>query len=131
MDVKVVRYLLANDAALLAVVPADRIMAGSLTQELGLPAVSIKHVSALRGKDVALGASRLRTARVQVTVVAKSYDQQKDVLRLVIAALPHTRGLIAGVDVDSIIPALEGPDLEDVATGLYMQSYDVMVTHAI
>jgi hypothetical protein len=69
--------------------PAARIIAGRLPEATDLPAVSITSVSTLRGPDVAQGASRQRLARVQVTVVANSYPQQKDILRLVVDALPR------------------------------------------
>lgn len=127
-EVKVVRNLLANNAALLAAVPEARIIAGRLPADVQLPAVAVTSVSTLRGPDVEHGASRLRTSRVQCKVVAASYREQKDVLQLVVAALPTVRGTVAGVDVDSIRPVLEGPDLGDEAAGLYIQTYDVSVT---
>jgi hypothetical protein len=41
------------------------------------------------------------------------------------------RGSVAGVDVDSILPGLVGPDFGDDDAGLFMQSYDVMVTYSL
>lgn len=126
-DVKVVRALLVADAALASVVPAARIMAGHIPQGATLPAVAVSHVSTVRYQP---GATALKTSRVQVTVMATSYPQQKSVLALVVAALPKTRGTVAGVEVDSITPDIEGPDQSDADTGICFQTYDVIVRHA-
>ena len=82
-DVKAVRYLLANNASLTAVVPAARIMAGPLPQGTDAPALAITHVSAMPRLMVAAGSSQFFTARVQVTVLAPSYAVQRQVLKLV------------------------------------------------
>lgn len=126
-DVKVVRALLTADAALAAVVPAARIMAGHISQGTALPAVAVSHISTVRYQP---GAAPLKTSRVQVTVMAENYPQQKSVLALVVAALPRTRGDVAGLYVDSITPDIEGPDQADADTGICFQTYDVIVRHA-
>lgn len=126
-DVKAVRYLLANNAPLVSAVTADRIRIGVLPQGLGLPAVSVTHVSTVRPQMVNT-ASKLCVSRVQVTVMAGSYESQKSVMALVRAALPRSRGTVDGVAVDSILIDIEGPDFTDVA-GLYMGSIDYRVTY--
>jgi hypothetical protein len=70
---------------------------------------------------------RLRTERVQVTVYAANYASQKLLLALVRTACPNTRGTVNGVDVDSILPDGEGPDLFEQETRLYEQSRDFIV----
>ena len=73
-------------------------------------------------------ASKLCVSRVQVTVMAASYQSQKDVMALVRAALPRSRGSVNGVAVDSILPDIEGPDFTDEA-GLFIGSIDYRVTY--
>ena len=129
-DVTVVRYLLANNAALIASVPATNIMAGKIPQGTVLPAISVMHVSTVRRNTVTKEAQVLCTSRVQVTVMAKTYPSQKALLRLVREALPRTRGTVNGVEVDDILPDIEGPDFgDDTDASICMQSQDFIVTH--
>lgn len=126
-DVKAIRHLLANNATLIAQVPAARIIGGVLQQGTALPAISVTHVSTVRQQMVA-APSRVCIARVQVTVMAASYATQKSVMALVRAALPRSRGTVNGVAVDSIIADVEGPDFTDEA-GIYIGSIDYRVTY--
>lgn len=126
-DVHVVRYLLAHNAGVTAVVPATRIVGGPLPQGTTLPAIAVTHISTTRMNMVAATSVRLATARVQVTVFAATYPQVKDILALVRTALPRSRGTVDGVAVDSIVSDVEGPDFRDDAEGIYMQSHDFTV----
>ena len=112
--VQVVRTLLAAHAPLLAVVPGARIFAGVIPQGTAAPAIAVTHVSTGRPQMVG-AASGLAVSRVQVTVMAASYDSQKAVLALVRAALPRSRGSVNGVAVDnpkSVVEMHEGDTLE-------------------
>lgn len=127
-DVKAIRHLLANNAALLSVVPAALIVSGVIPLDSVLPAVCVNHISSFERNTVAMSESAaMATARVQVTVQAKTYAEQKSVLDLVRRALPNTRGIVNGVDVDSILPDVEGPDLRDDIAEIFMQSRDFIV----
>lgn len=126
-DVKAVRYLLANNATLIAQVPAARIIGGVLPQGMALPAISVMHVSTVRPSFVAASAG-MSIARVQVTIFAATYATQKSIMALIRAALPRSRGSVNGVAVESIIPDTEGPDATDDA-GLYIGSIDYRVTY--
>jgi hypothetical protein len=128
-DVKAVRYLLANSAPLVAVVPAAQIVAGVLPQGTALPAIAVSHVSTVRQHLVAATATQLCISRVQVTVLASTYPSQKDVLALVRAALPRSRGTVNGVNVDSILHDLDGPDFRDDEAGVFMGSADFIVRY--
>jgi len=128
-DVKAIRYLLANNAPLLAVVPAARIIKGTIPQGTTLPALSVGHVSTVRRTNVAGTVVKFCTSRVQITVDAPNYTSQKEVLRLVRAALPLTRGIVDGVAVDSIHHELDGPDFSDDASGVYAESVDYLITY--
>ncbi len=124
----VIKYLLANNAAVIAVVPASRIVIGNLPVNITIPAISVKMISGTKLLGVRVNeAGGLRTHRTQVTVHAASGAQQQQLMALALAACPSQRGTVAGVSVDSIIPDGEGPDLSDPDAGIYEQSQDLMV----
>lgn len=126
--VKALRYLLTQDPAVTAAVPADRIVAGRLDPGTALPALTIMHVSTVRRPVVTKGASDFCTSRVQITVHAKTYPEQAMVQQLARKALPPVRGLVNGVDVDSIQSGGDGPDIRDDAAGIFMTTADFIVT---
>ena len=126
--VAVVRFLLANNAALIASVPAAKIMAGVVPLNTVLPAVSVMEVSGVPRNTVARNEPKQFIAeRVQVSVLAKDYPTQKSLLALVRAALPLSRGTVNSFAVDSILPDVEGPDFYDDGTVIYMGSQDFIV----
>lgn len=127
--VKAVRFLLANNPALAALISADRIVAGRLGPAANLlPALTLMHVSTNRRPVVKQGATEFCTSRVQVTVHARTYPDQAAVQRLVRKALPPTRGLVNGVDVDDIQSGGDGPDIRDDAADIFMGTADFIVT---
>lgn len=135
--VAVIRYLLANAAAVTAIVPSTRIMAGDLPINTTLPAIAITQVSGLQRLTVAMTETpRLHTDRVQVSVICKGpqtaaagtgYAGVNTILKLVLAACPNQNGTINTFAVDSILPDVEGPDLQDDATSLFSRSRDFIV----
>ena len=125
----ITRYLLANAAAVTAVVPAVRIFVGNVPVGTTLPAIVVRLVSGVERTTVSMAeASRYRTDRVQVTVHAKTYATKVSILELVRTALSPQRGAINGFDVDSITPEGEGPDFDDEAAVIYERSRDFMVS---
>jgi len=129
-DTAVIRTLLAADSALTALVPENRIVVGEIQQAETLPAISIETVSSLERKRVAdLPGAVLMSARTQVTVLAKSYAEQRRVLDAVANAVKAGRRQVAGILVASIRRDIVGPDLRDSARGLYMQSRDFQVVY--
>lgn len=127
-DVKVVRYLLAHNAGLNAEVPAARITPGVIPQGAVLPAIGVTHVSSRRPQGVAAGQG-IVFSRVQVTVHAETYPQLEELMPLVRAALPRSRGTVNGVAVDGVVMDIEGPDFRDDEAGIYARSQDVIVTY--
>lgn len=135
--VAVVRYLLANSAPVLAIIPAARIMAGDLPLNATLPAISVMEIDSQPHNTVAMTEpNKLHTERVQVSVIFKGSGGTpagtglpgvKGVLALLLAAVPHTHGTVNGINVVSILPDGEGPDLQDAATSLYSGSRDFIV----
>ncbi len=128
--VKVVGYLLANNAPLTAEVPAEQILGGDLPLGTPLPAISIKEISSISRKTVAMNtAQKLWSDRVQVTVFARDYPTKNAILKLIRDALPNTRATVNGVDCDSIIDDIVGPDLDDIQKSIYQRSQDFIVKY--
>ena len=135
--VAVIRYLLANAAAVTAVVPGTRIVAGDLHLKIVLPAISVRLISGVPRLTLSmLETPRMQTDRVQVTAVFKGpygtpqgdgYPGMRALLALILAACPNQHGTVNGVVVDSILPDTEGPDLQDMAADLYSCSRDFIV----
>jgi hypothetical protein len=129
-DVKAIKHLLHSDAALVAVVPVAKIKSGPIAQGTTLPAISVSHVSTIRRHAVTSTSSEFCTSRVQITVMAKSYPEQKSILALIRAALPRTRGSVNGVIVDSLLKDIDGPDFREDDAEIYMQSVDYIITYS-
>ena len=125
--VNAVQYLLAHNSGLLAVVPIGQIWAGLIPAGTAVPAVCVTHVSTVR-KNMVSESARVCTSRVQVSVMASTYKQQGEVLALVRAALPRSRGTVNSVKLESILLDSEGPDFRNDDAGLFLGSIDYMVT---
>lgn len=129
---KVITALLNGAVGVTALVgsgAAARIYPGIAPQGVGLPLLSVEHVSG--GELPTLDAAAnygLAQARVQVTAVAGTYPEVKALLEQVRLACRYQRGAIAGVSVVSVLPDVVGPDQRDDALGLLTQSRDFLVT---
>lgn len=125
----ITRYVLANAAAVTAVVPGARIFVGNVPLNAQLPAIGIRFISGVERTTVSMGeASRYRTDRVQVTVHAATYAAKAEILELVRTALSPKRGAVNGFDVDSITPDGEGPDFDDEDAKIFERSRDFLVS---
>ena len=128
MSVKVIRALLLGADAVTARV-ADRIAAGDVAVDKGLPAIGITEVVAVPvGAFDAQAEYSIVTSRVQVTVVGKPYPDVDAIIGLARRACNFERGRIAGVDVISVLRDTIGPDMEDVA-GNSIKTIDFKVTY--
>lgn len=120
-----------------ALVNGSRIMAGDLPVDTVLPAISVSQISSSPRNIVAPGGRHiLHTDRVQVTALVKDldatpagggYESMRSILKAVLAAGAPTRGTVAGVTVDSILPDIEGPDFFDMETGVISGSRDFLI----
>lgn len=147
--VAIAQYILANNAALIAVVPAARIKAGVLPLNTPLPAISVTLISGQQYNTLAQNqASYMVRHRVQVSVLAKTYESVKQIQRLVRMALPQTRDtingygtdeiyspdwleyytVVRGFQCDAIYPDTEGPDLFDHTSLIHQGSIDYRIT---
>lgn len=127
-DVTAIRFLLMNDAALTAIVPADRI-ASDLPQGVALPAISVLHISTTYRHTIASDGHDQCRSRVEVVVHAKSRPSQKAILKLARAALPRTHGVVNGVPVDSILKGDVNPDFRNDEIGSFIGSQDFFITY--
>jgi len=143
--VAVIRYLLVNNATLIAAVgvgppTADkRIIVGEMPLATVLPAISVVQISSVPRLIVSMNQTKTQyTDRVQVNVLVKTplgnppgggYPSLHGILKLVLAACPHVRGIINGIDVDSVLPDFEGPDLSDDVTAILSNSRDFFVKY--
>jgi hypothetical protein len=135
--VAVIRSLLAGSAAITAIVPPSRIMAGDLPLNTVMPAIAVTQISSSVRLTLRMSETpKMHTDRVQVSVLFKGpegnpsgtgYPGVRSLLRLVLLACPNQRGIINAVEVDSILPDIEGPDLQDDETALYSCSRDFLV----
>ena len=135
--VAVVRYLLANNVNVTAVVPATSIKAGELQLNQTLPAIYISQVSSIPRLTLAMTETgRMNTDRVQVTALIKDqqgapqgqgYPGLNALMKLILAACPNQHGTINTFNVDSILPDIEGPDLYDEEISMISRSRDFIV----
>ena len=135
--VAVIRHLLANNAGVLAVVPATSIEAGDLPLKAVLPGISVKQIVSVPYNQIRTNeAGKVHTDHVQVTWLFKGpqgtpagtgYPGVKAMGLLVLAACPSQRGTVNGIAVDSIVPSPEGPDVSDAETDLHSCSRDFTV----
>jgi hypothetical protein len=123
----IVRYILANNAGLTAVVPSTAIAAGVVPINTDLPAISITQISSVPYNTVGAPGT-FYTDRVQVTVEAGTYPQAKQIIALIRAVFTtYQRGTVNGFKCDSVQPDTAGPDLEDTQAGIHSQSLDFIV----
>lgn len=123
--VSIMRALLIADSGVTALVPAEHIVPGYVDV---LPSIGIKEVSGTELDTVARAGDSLVTARVQVTVYATSYPQQKAILKAAKLGPGTHTGQIAGYAVRSVLRDSVGPDLGDPAIPSFEQSRDFKVT---
>jgi hypothetical protein len=128
--VKVMRALLQANSAVVALVPLERVVAGIVPQESELPAIGIKEIGRNEFATVARAEKRvLVRSRVQVTVYAKSYPEQKAVLLAAKLGPGVHTGVVAGVTVRSVVRDKVGPDLSEEDAEIFEQSRDFFVSY--
>lgn len=130
--VAIVRALLTADAAVIALVPADRIYAGAAPQLSVLPVISVTRVY---GDEISTIARRqpgktMRT-RVQVTVLTKDpggFAAGEKILKAAALGRGVHTGTVLSYHVKSILQQGEGPDLPVGDDKIHEKSRDFMVT---
>jgi len=128
--VAIMRELLLAHAPLTALV-GDRVIAGTVPlSQVDPVAIGLTEISRNEADTVARsGPKTLVTARVQVTVYAQTYRAMKEALSAARLGSGVFTGLIAGVQVRSVLRDSVGPDLSDEEPGISEQGRDFMVTY--
>ena len=126
--IKIIRSLLVADAALIALVPASRVVAGIPPQSMALPLIALTEVSRVDRNLIKGSATSRSTSRVQVTVMAASYPAQKTLLAAVRHAARDKVGTLSGLSDASVHLDGTGPDFMDTDTAIYQQGQDFRVS---
>lgn len=126
--IKVIRALLIAHPPVLGLVPATRIVAGTVPQAMPLPAIGLTEISRNEMPTVSLGQRAVQvTSRVQVTVHADTYSEQKAVLQAAKLGPGTHTGTVADIIVRSVMRDIVGPDLKDDEASIFQQSRDFKV----
>lgn len=124
----IIGALLGAKAELVALVPAGRTKAGRLPDDVELPALLVRSIS--RQERLRLKrAGMVRVAeRMEVTVRARTYREQKAILDLVRSACAGKTGTIAGFARVAVTAAGGGPDVNGPASS-FEKSQDFRVSY--
>lgn len=128
--VAIMRALMLAHEPLTALVPAARIRIGEIPQGTVLPAVLITSVSGPNEIGTVARNTAYTTVRerVQVTVYAKSYEEQERILMACKLGRGVHKGEHAGFYTNSVIPEGVNPPILPGEDRVYERSRDFMVT---
>lgn len=128
--VAAVRSVLVADAALTALVLADNIAAGPLPLAGTLPRLMLESISAVDRNLPSPGATRHVRERVQVTIMARNYPEQKAILRAVRrAAADQVNPEVPGIDNVTIHTEPRGPDFMIEDPAIWCGTQDFITTY--
>lgn len=123
----ILSMLLAN-TTLAALVDDDSIEPGVLSQGAAYPALVVSAISTVPGRlNVREAAREYLESRVQVSALAETYPQVKQLLNAVRGACGNRRGTFNGVDVVNCRADLQGPDLKTPDDVAFLQTLDLIV----
>lgn len=125
----VIRTLLLDASAVTGLVKPANIYPVRLPQQVADDAIVIARISSVEVPVLRAGSPRLRRDRIQVTAVSKDYARLTTILAAIDGACAYERGLIAGIQVITTEPALQGPDLTDDDRSLHIRSADFLVLY--
>lgn len=123
--VAIARALLSDDYDISQEVTV--ISGGVLPINTVLPAISIRQISGYEFDTINRIGTQNITERVQVTVLARNYVEQKNIIELIRNAMIQKRGYVNGFLVENIRQDLDGPDLYTESPEVYEQSIDYIV----
>jgi hypothetical protein len=126
--VEIVSVLLLADADVVAAVAPGMVKAGRLPDNAVLPALAVREISRIERLKLRRTGKVRETSRVQVTVRANSYREQKAIVDLVIRACAGRTSAASVPEPFAITNAATGPDLIGDA-GIFEQPQDFRVTH--
>lgn len=123
--VAIARALLSDDYDISQEVTV--ISGGVLPINTVLPAISIRQISGYEFDTINRIGTQNVTERIQVTVLARNYLEQKNIIELIRNAMIQKRGYVNGFLVENIRQDLDGPDLYTESPEVYEQSIDYIV----
>lgn len=127
--VAIIREILANEPQVVALVPADRIVAGLLKQGAIMPALTTHQIGDSEEGTMARNLPvKMMRERVQVTALAKTWLSMKAIIKAASLGSGVYTGSVLGFRVCSILPLGAGPEIPPGEDGIYEQSRDFMVT---
>lgn len=124
----IIGALLRADTDLLEIVPAARIKEDRLPDEIALPALLVRTVSAVERQPLKRGSVVRITERIAVTVRAASVKERKRVIGLVLTCCRGRTGNIGGGTNVACLTAGLGPTVSGVGYS-YEQTQDFRVSH--
>jgi hypothetical protein len=125
--VSIVGELLRAAPAITSRVPLDRIKAGRLPDGIPLPAILLRTISSTEWQALSREAIVPTTDRVAATVRAGSYREQREIMKLILAACAGQTGTIANFDSVAVLSAGAGPDVAGPADS-FEQTQDFRVS---
>lgn len=123
--VAIARALLSDDYDISQEVTV--ISGGVLPINTVLPAISIRQISGYEFDTINRIGTQNVTERIQVTVLARNYLEQKNIIELIRNAMIQKRGYVNGFLVENIRQDLDGPDLYTESPEVYEQSIDYII----
>lgn len=124
----VMKALLQGSAAVTALVGVDGIWVEEAPLGASLPLLILEQISRVERRTVARNeAVLLVTSRMQVTALAKTYPQKKELLNAVRQACGNALGTVAGITGVCTRADVTGPDVRDDQRGVSAQAQDFIV----
>ncbi|MGH6746590.1 tail completion protein gp17 [Novosphingobium sp.] len=122
--------VLTTDAALVLLVPEERISPGPSPLGFALPWIALESVSVNDRNIPAPGVQRHVRERVQVTVMARDYPQRTAVMRAVRRAAADRLDVeVEGIEAVTIHTDSAGPDFMIEDASIWCRTQDFLVTY--
>nr|WP_086491267.1 DUF3168 domain-containing protein [Novosphingobium panipatense] len=122
---------LLSDAAVIEMVPADRISPGPSSLGFDLPWIALESVSKNDRNLPAPGERRHVRERVQVTVLANDHPERSAVMRAVRHAAADLLDIeVDGIDAVTIHTDSAGPDFMIEDASIWCRTQDFLVTYS-
>lgn len=129
MRAEAVTAALLNVAGITSIV-STRVALTRLPENTVYPALVYEVISGMPLLPITAnaGGSLMRT-RMQITALSRTILDVKNILEQVRLAMNYQSGLIASVQVLSVIPDMVGPDQKNDESAVFMQSRDFLITY--
>lgn len=128
--IKALQALLSSAGSVTSLVPAERILTGTVPLGTELPAVGMQDMGTVEVPPIsATPGDTVVRSRIRTEVIAQSYADKEACIDAIRAACNYQRGLLGGVRVISILREFVGPDEQNPEAEIYSKYIDWLVTH--